>query len=171
MIVVSDTTPLISLMKAAQLNLLEKLYQEIRIPRAVYDELTSSTAFQDETAIINNCAFIKVVDVESRQTVDVLQRVTGLDLGESESIVYSDTVKADMLLMDEAAGRKVAKSMNINIIGTIGVLLAGFDEGIINADDVDNALNKLQETNRWVSDSLLEYARNYIKKNIMSSKG
>jgi predicted nucleic acid-binding protein len=151
-------------MKASQLELLEKLYQEIRIPRAVYDELTSSTAFQDEAATINNCVFIKVVDVESRQTVDVLQRATGLDLGESESIVYSDTIKADMLLMDEAAGRRVAKSMNINIIGTIGVLLAGFDEGILNADAVDKALSKLQESNRWISDSLLEFARNYIKK-------
>lgn len=164
MIVVSDTTPLISLMKASQLALLEKLYQEIRIPRAVYDELTSSTVFQDEAETINNCAFIKVVDVESRQTVDVLQRVTGLDLSESESIVYCDAIKADMLLMDEAAGRRVAKSMNINIIGTIGVLLAGFDEGILNADAVEKSLSKLQESNRWISDSLLEYARNYIKK-------
>ena len=31
-------------------------------------------------------------------------------------------------------------------------------------DAVEKALSKLQESNRWISDSLLEYARNYIKK-------
>ena len=45
MIVVSDTTPLISLMKVGLLNLLEKLYHEICIPKGVYTELTSSTDF------------------------------------------------------------------------------------------------------------------------------
>ena len=42
MIVVSDSGPLISLMKAGQLNLLHNLYDEILIPEAVYSELTGS---------------------------------------------------------------------------------------------------------------------------------
>ncbi len=47
MIVVSDTTPLIALMKASQLELLQKLFGKILIPKAVYDELTSNATFQD----------------------------------------------------------------------------------------------------------------------------
>jgi predicted nucleic acid-binding protein len=39
MIVVSDTTPIISLMKIDYLDILERLYKNIIIPRAVYDEL------------------------------------------------------------------------------------------------------------------------------------
>ena len=35
MIVISDTGPLISLMKAGQLKLLRSLYQEVLIPEAV----------------------------------------------------------------------------------------------------------------------------------------
>ena len=38
MLIVSDTTPLISLMKVSQLDLLARLYGEILIPRAVYEE-------------------------------------------------------------------------------------------------------------------------------------
>lgn len=42
MIVVSDTTPLISLLKIGRLDLLEKLFGNVLIPQAVYEELTVS---------------------------------------------------------------------------------------------------------------------------------
>lgn len=41
MIVVSDTTPLISLLKINRLDLLEKLFGEVFIPQAVFNELTA----------------------------------------------------------------------------------------------------------------------------------
>lgn len=48
MIVVSDTTPLISLMKIGRLDLLEKYFQEVQIPEAVFRELTVNPRFVDE---------------------------------------------------------------------------------------------------------------------------
>ena len=41
MIVVSDTTPLISLLKIKRVDLLKELFGEVLIPQAVFDELTS----------------------------------------------------------------------------------------------------------------------------------
>ena len=164
MIVISDTTPLISLMKADQLDLLGKLYQEILIPKAVYNELTSSIAFQNEANAITHSHFIKVVEVKERLAVDVLQRATGLDIGESEAIVYAEAVKADSLLMDETAGRKVAKSLGIHIVGTVGILLGGFDEGYLSADDVEAAVDALQKTKRWISNDLIDHILKYIRK-------
>ena len=38
MIVISDTTPIISLLKAEQLEVLEALFGEVFIPEAVYEE-------------------------------------------------------------------------------------------------------------------------------------
>ena len=38
MIVVSDTTPLISLLKIEWLSLLERLFGEVLIPQAVFDK-------------------------------------------------------------------------------------------------------------------------------------
>ena len=58
MIVVSDTTPLISLLKADALSLLESLFGEVLIPDAVYMELTSNPDFADEAGIINHSSFI-----------------------------------------------------------------------------------------------------------------
>ena len=37
MIVVSDTTPLISLLKINRINLLERLFGEVMIPQAVFN--------------------------------------------------------------------------------------------------------------------------------------
>ena len=45
MIVVSDTTPLISLLKINRIDLLEKLFGDVLIPQAVFDELTADEVF------------------------------------------------------------------------------------------------------------------------------
>ena len=41
MIVVSDTTPLISLLKIKRVDLLKELFGEVLIPQAVFDEVIS----------------------------------------------------------------------------------------------------------------------------------
>ena len=48
MIVVSDTTPLISLLKINRIDLLEKLFGDVLIPQAVFDELTVNERFRLE---------------------------------------------------------------------------------------------------------------------------
>lgn len=46
MIIISDTTPIISLLKADQLELLRKLYKTVLLPRAVYRELTENPVYK-----------------------------------------------------------------------------------------------------------------------------
>ena len=119
MLVVSDTTPIISLMKDNRLGILKELFQEIVIPEAVYNELTSNPKFPEEAEMIEASDFIKTVTLNDRKLIDVFQRATGLDLGESEAIIYSDDGGADLLMMDEAKGRQVAKQMNIKSSGRL----------------------------------------------------
>lgn len=59
MIVVSDTTPLISLLKINQLDLLEKLFGEVLIPEAVFNELTVDERFQLEAKVINRRSLLQ----------------------------------------------------------------------------------------------------------------
>ena len=63
MIVVSDTTPLISLLKINRIDLLEKLFGDVLIPQAVFDELTVDERFRLEADEISQKKFIVVKPV------------------------------------------------------------------------------------------------------------
>jgi predicted nucleic acid-binding protein len=156
MIVISDTTPLISLMKIGQLDLIHQLFGEIQVPEAVFRELTSNNRFRNECRQIEECPFINMVKVTDTKSVDLLRRSSGLDLGESEAIILSDYFNANYLLMDETKGRKVAQQMGIPIIGTIGMLMIAHNEHLLSEEEILNCINILKNSGRHISEKLYE---------------
>ena len=173
MIVVSDTTPLITLMKAAKLDLLRNLFGEVLIPEAVYEEVTTNDNFKDESDLIKSSNYIKKVVVSRPDHVLRLQRATGLDRGESEAIVYANETKAEIILMDELAGRRVARDMNLTITGSIGILLQAFRYGLISYEETKRTLNVILKANRHISERLIRDAleiTEHIKSNMNASK-
>ena len=163
MIVVSDTTPLISLMKIGHLDLLEKYFGEIQIPQAVFNELTSNPKFAEESKEIKDCTFIHIVQVLDYKSVDLLRRATGLDMGESEAIVLTDNLQADLLLMDEAKGREIAENMGIKIMGTIGLLMASYQSGNITAEEIRKSIETLRDSGRYIGEKYLQMLLERIK--------
>lgn len=151
MIVVSDTTPLISLLKIDHLDLFEKLFGQVLIPKAVFDELTVDERYKLEADQIRRKEFIIVKAVQNSESANLLKRATGLDKGESEAIVLTDEVNADVLLMDEAKGRTVSFQMGFKVMGTIGVLMAAYEEKELIADDIRECVEKLQNAGRHIS--------------------
>lgn len=162
MIVVSDTTPLVTLMKADRLGILHSLFGEVLIPEAVFSELTANETFKEEADLIRKSSYITVVKVQDESKVSFLQRATGLDLGESEAIIYADEAKADLLLMDEMAGRRVAQNMKLPITGSTGVLIRAYQAGVITAVEADDAFEKLRGSNRHISEKLIQKALDMI---------
>jgi predicted nucleic acid-binding protein len=113
MLVVSDTSPVTSLVQVGQGGLLPALFDRVLIPQAVGDELLRyHTALPD---------YLEIRTIQDRRAVDDLHRV--LDLGESEAIVLAGECEAQFLLMDEKRGRLVATSRGLAVIGLLGVLL------------------------------------------------
>ena len=105
MIVVSDATPIISLAKIEMLNILESLFNEVVLPTAVIEEVSRNLSYSKEAVTIKSSPFIKEQTVENKQAVKILM-ASGLDLGESEAIVLSDSLPDALLLMDERKGRQ-----------------------------------------------------------------
>jgi len=164
MIVVSDTTPLISLLKIGHISLLEKLFGRVLIPQAVYRELSANIKYQHEALQITQSDFIEVKVVENVGAVDVLRRVTGLDQGESEAIVLADELNADVLLMDEVKGRVVSGEMGIKVMGTIGILMVAYEERELTSFEARECIEVLQRTGRHISQKYYQMLLDMLSK-------
>lgn len=163
MIVVSDTTPLISLLKINRLDLLEKLFGKVLIPQSVFQELTIDERFRTEAEQIKGNRFILVKTVSNQDSVSLLGRATGLDKGESEAIILTDELRADILLMDEAKGRNVSAQMGIRVMGTIGILMAAYEERELSADEVKACVDGLQRAGRHIGQRHYQMLLNKLK--------
>ncbi|HRJ76011.1 MAG TPA: DUF3368 domain-containing protein, partial [Anaerolineales bacterium] len=74
---------------------------------------------------------------------------------EAEAIALALQLKADLILMDERDGRSVAKSMGLNPIGILGVLVRAKQAGTIQS--VKEVLNKLRnEAGFYITDGLMQ---------------
>ncbi len=162
MIVISDTTPIISLMKADCLELLQKLYGKVLIPEAVYRELTENPSYAQEAKIIKTIEFLSVEEVENIKSVNVLRSVTGLDAGESEALIMYDEQKADLLLIDEHKGRSVAKQLNVRHIGTAGILMLAYDKGLIQQEEVKVCLDTMLTNHIRLDKKICNVVMSYI---------
>ena len=113
------------------------------IPKAVYRELTENPVYFEEAKIIKATKFFSVAEAENIKSVDVLRSVTGLDAGESEALIMYDEKNADLLLIDEHKGRRVAKQLKVKYIGTAGILMLAYDKGYIGQVEVRNCLDAM----------------------------
>ena len=140
MIVVSDTTPLISLLKIDRVEILEKLFGEVVLPEEVFTELTSNKRYRTEADKIKSKNFITTKNILNAASVDILKRATGLDLGESAAIILADEIK----------GRNVSKQMGHRIMGTIGVLMAAYEENELTGEEVKECIEGLKLAGRHI---------------------
>ena len=121
MIVVSDTSPITSLIQVEGLGLLHALYGRVLIPEAVHRELVHSHHTLPD--------FLETRTVLDRAMVERLQ--IGLDLGEAEAIVLAKEAHAQLLLIDEKLGRLAAVREGLAITGLMGVLISAKRKGLI----------------------------------------
>lgn len=125
--VVSNSSPLIHLAKIGKLNLLHEFFGVIAVPRAVYEECVVRP--YKEVHAIKNAEWLKVFSVTGLYLVKLLE--SELDKGESEAIALALERNADLLLLDDADARQKARIYNIEITGTLGILLRAKKENKI----------------------------------------
>jgi predicted nucleic acid-binding protein len=104
MIIVSDASPVIALAICGNLDLLDKLFDQVRIPQAVFNELTVPN--KPKAGEITEWARQRVIPVKDTATVAALS--LNLDPGESEALSLYWEIAADFLLIDEKRGRTIA---------------------------------------------------------------
>jgi predicted nucleic acid-binding protein len=150
MIVVSNTTPIISLYKIEQLNLLRCLFGQITIPKAVYNEIAVLGEGKSGYDAVDTSTFIAIKDIQNTLAADLLR--PQLDYGETEAIILAIELEADVLILDEKKARRIAQANDIPVIGTIGVLQAANDKGLI--PDIKTQLDRLIANGVWIDNTL-----------------
>ena len=99
--VVSNTTPIISLLKLSSLDILRELYGNVFIPVAVYNEIDAGkhkSYYKD----LSKLDWVIITPVKDNQAVKYF---LDLDAGEAEAIVLATELNADLIILDEKLGR------------------------------------------------------------------
>jgi predicted nucleic acid-binding protein len=92
----------------------------VLIPRAVYDEVVAGTAQPGEEEV-QTLEWMESLQVVNYDLVVALR--TELDQGEAEAIALSIEKQADLLLIDERRGRRVAFRLGLRPLGLLGLLI------------------------------------------------
>ena len=137
-VVVSNSTPLIALASIGRFSALRELFTQIHIPQAVLSEVAGDKRRRAGSREVLAASWMNTVQVENIASVDFLR--TLVDQGEAESVVLSRELNANLLLIDDKDGRKIAESAGITCVGTVGLLLRYYR---LDADAFTVALDEL----------------------------
>lgn len=151
MIIVADASPLVALAICDCLDVLEDLFDVVKVSQTVYEEVTVG----NKPGSGKLAAYLqgKIVGLNLDNYI-----IGGdsLDKGELTSIALYKHLHADYLLIDEKAGRKIAKLNQVKIIGSLGVLIEAKRKGIIPLLKPHVEILRLSKAH--FSDDLLDYA-------------
>lgn len=153
MIVASDSSPIIALAAVDQLSLLRDLFRHVLVPERVFREIMAAEDGSPGVREVRATDWIEKRSVKNQELVQALS--LELDVGEAEAIALAKEVQADLLLMDERRGRKVAERFGHTALGVLGVLILAKVRGEVEA--VQPILESLQyKAGFYVSRALYE---------------
>ncbi len=153
LLVVADTSPLIAIAIMELFPVLDELFEKVYVPHAVVQEclqdLTKEKSKDIKKALKHNFIIEKAV----RNTEYCLLLGEILDSGEAEAICLAKELGA-IALIDEKAGRKVARRESIACIGSLHILIKAKQLGQIKS--ATPLLNRLVEHGYYLDSSLIE---------------
>ena len=151
MIVICDTSPILYLLLINHLDILPQLYGQVLIPEIVRDELLDPGApVELQQWMTNPPEWLRVQPVT--RTPDA--SLSKLNSGERAAIALAQECLADLLIIDERAGRRAATNLGIPIIGTLGILDEAASLRLLNFPEAIAQL--MATTNFRVSPSLIQ---------------
>lgn len=149
MLAVADTSPLILLDRTGYLWILGRLFERVFIPPSVDMEWLRPGGY-----VVPEWLSVVILPLEAASFAEDLYQK--LDKGETEAIALFSSLKADRLLLDDLNGRRLAKTMGLPVIGTLGILVAAKLKGII--PELAPVLDTLKKHRFYIDDKVLENA-------------
>lgn len=148
MLIVADSSALIALATCDGLELLLQVYDDIKVPEAVYSEIVAPEKPQSDA--LGSFLSGRVINVDATRWV---LTAGGLGRGEIEAMALYKQLSADALLIDDHRARVIAEHNQINCIGALGLLLIAKKRGKI--DRIAPYVEKLRHSSIHYGDVLL----------------
>jgi len=148
--VVINASPLITLFRSGQADILPRLFNRIVVPEAVWQEVTVDE-WEDTAA--------RELGRQSwpvREDVVRSPRVDAWALGAGESAVLSHALANPPLraVIDDMDARRCAQALGIHFLGTGGLLILAKRRGLL--PSVTDGLEKLRNSGLWLSDEVVQ---------------
>ena len=151
MLIIADTSALVAIATCDGLPWLDALFKGLLVPRAAHDEAVTEGKPQAEK--LRHYLADKVADSDLESLIIA---APGMGRGELEAMALYRKEQADRLLIDDLRARKVARYNDINIIGSVGILLMAKSEGLIPA--IKPSLEKIRHSEVHLGNALVTEA-------------
>ena len=124
------------------------IFGSIILPSAVQEELSRP----DAPEIVRGWASQRPDWIEVRTPMQ-RQNYAGLGLGETDALALAEELQADILLIDERRGRRVAEGLGYSVVGTLLILETGAEKGLL---DLRESITDLRNTTFRISEHVIE---------------
>lgn len=152
--VVSNSSPIIALSMIGHLSLLNELFEEVYLPAEVYREIVESQSIREhgkrELQESVEQGRFQIYQVQNEELVGKLYG--RLHRGELEVIIGAKELGLEIVIIDEKSARRLADTLMLNSIGTVGLLLLAKRKEKI--AEIKPYLDRLQSHNFRISTSL-----------------
>ncbi|MBE7445975.1 MAG: DUF3368 domain-containing protein [Planctomycetia bacterium] len=153
-LIVSDSSPIISLARVKKLHIIQGVYENVVIPPEVYKEIVIRGKGKPGAEEVKKATWISLQKIKNNAEVEKLKERFGS--GESEAIVLAEELKAT-LLVDEIAVIKEARSRGLKITSTHLILEKAKKTCLIKSvkEELDNLIKSgFRTTPELIRDSL-----------------
>ena len=143
MIVVPDAGPLIYLGGAGNLELLRELYEDVVVPRIVFEEVVIAGNGLTGADAVATASWLRIEDAAPDPDLLIV-----LDAGEAAAIPLAARLHAT-LLADDADARTIARKRGLAVVGTLGVLVSAKRQKLLS--EVAPVMDRMERLGMFVS--------------------
>jgi uncharacterized protein len=151
LILVADSSAIITLSICDCLEILESMFGEIKVPFAVYTEVTAYSKPES-----GNLKLFLKDKIEEINAEDYFIFEGSLGSGETEAMALYRKLNANWLLVDDEKARKIAHLNQIRVIGSLGVLVVAKERRLIKS--ILPLIEKVKNSHTYFAESLLRKA-------------
>jgi len=151
--IVINTSPLIALVAAlGDLSVLQ-MYRQVWVPLEVSEELAAGGAAKFALAEYQAAYWLH----KRTQPLTIAPHLLNtLDKGEASVIQLALDKSIPTVVIDETAGRRIARLNGLAVTGSIGILLRAKSEGRFFS--MRKAIDRMQARGIWLSDRVIAFA-------------